>query len=241
MNNKIFSLLQCIFLFSLISCSKDEQKNSYIFKTIDLVTNKPIEKVNIKLAIEIGFSKLLDSKKVSTNKDGHAEIILDANQDTIDAFYKKLPSAQRYLNNAITVEKEGYGISQLKQDTSIAYTFRPILAENKTIITYMYQLIPFTIDFKNSKNSLSNKFVNVIINCYPKHPLLDSKVPEYQGEFLLDTDPKDFLYQSNLAAIDYDIEVIIFDEVDKKEVFKEKFPLSIDKNNTQNNTIQINY
>jgi hypothetical protein len=241
MANKIFHVLQCIFIFSLIACSKDDEKNSYIFKTIDLVTNEPLENVKIRLGIEIGCSKLLDSKEVLTTRNGYAEVDLKVNQDTIDAYYQFFPNGQSYLNNSIDIRKEGYGISHLKQDTSMAYTFRPIFAEKKIITTYMYRLVPFKIDFINSKNSLSDKFLNIQINCYPRHVLLDPKVAEYLGKFLLETDPKNFEYQGNLADMAYDIEVIITDPVEERDVFKQTFPLNIDAKNILNNTIQIHY
>jgi len=243
MINRIGSSLICTTLLFLASCSKDKDEyKTFVFKTIDLVANTPIDNVKIRFGIEVGCSKLLDSKEVFTNKDGNVTVDLDINQDTIDAYYKLFPVGQQYLNNSIEVIKDGYGINQFFQDTGIVYTLRPIFAENNLITAYMYRQIPFSVDFKNTKTNLSDKFLDVIINCYPKHPLLDSKLPEYKGSFLLDRDPKDFVYQGHLAAISYDIEVII---VQKGEpdiiVYEQIIPITIDQNSPSNNIIQINY
>jgi 5-hydroxyisourate hydrolase-like protein (transthyretin family) len=246
MIKKLVSVLICAISLILVSCTKDDDDyKTFVFKTIDLVTNKPIENVQIRLGMEIGCSKLLDFKEVFTNKDGNAEIDLIVNQDTIDAFYQAFPSGQRYLNNSIEIMKQNYAVNQFNQDTGIAYIFRPVFAENNLITTYMYQTVPFSIDFKNTKTNLSDKFIDVIINCYPRHPLLDSKVPEYKGKFILDFESKDFVFQGQLAAIPYDIQIkIIEKKADISEdiiVYNQILPLTVDQNNTSNNIIQIDY
>lgn len=239
---KFFILTLFAFSVVIISCSKDDESiRSFPFKVMDFVTNTPIDNVKIKLGMEIGCSKGLDYKEGFTNKKGEINFDLYVNQDSIDAYYLEFPNGQSYLNNALEIEKEGYQVAQLFQDTSIFYQFRPFFQADKVINTYMYKAVPLQIEFKDADKNLAGKHLLIDVKFYPKHPLLDYNTYEGIYKIKLDTEPDEFIYYSSLAAITYDIEIIIKDAIPDVEVYHQKFSMNIDNKNPSLNVIKVDY
>lgn len=172
---------------------------------------------------------------------GEINFDLKVNQDSIDAYYLAFPNGQSYLNNALEITKEGYNVSQLKQDTAIFYTFRPFFQADKLITTYMYKSVPFKIEFSDVDKNQANRILSMDIKCYPKHPKLDYDTFEGRSTYILEADPRDFTYNTTLAAISYDINIIVKDPVQDIEVLNQTFSVIIDNVNTANNVIKVDY
>jgi hypothetical protein len=236
-----------LIILALCSCSKDNiDCKSYKLKAVDFITNEPIKDVEIGLGLQYGCLKTFDFRKVFTDKNGIAVIDLEINQDSIDVYAQTLPENLRYFNNSFDFQKEGYGCIQFKQDTFIQVQYRPTFAEKKLVTMYMFKGVPINIEFKNNKSNLSDKYLDFKTNYYPKHPLLKPEIPNYGGAFVTNTDPKDFDLSPLLAAITYDVEIIIeqYPEIvgdPKIPVYNKIFPLTVDPINVENNKIIVEY